>query len=131
MIKHQAKARGIISFMPVISVVIDLKHVIRDRRSRALHTLFFSLKFWRLRHFCTFSKCSVISLRKSTRLAGFSYLSPAEPQLHVHSTSSCLKPFSLTNSEPAPKFPAIWQPSIKITYAGFKKVTLAIPTESE
>lgn len=42
-IKHKTKARGeTISFMPLISVVLtNLKHVIRDRRSSALQTLFF------------------------------------------------------------------------------------------
>lgn len=96
-IKHQTKARGeTIAFMPLISVVlINLKHVIRDRRSSALQTLFSPkvlVTFY-------FLKCPVISLSKSTRFPTCHLL---RPRLHVHSTSICLKPFSLTNSEPAP-----------------------------
>lgn len=69
----QAKARGeIISFRPLISVVvIDLKHVIRDRRSSALQTLFFPPKFWRLRHFCTFSSAQSSVSQRAQGWQGF------------------------------------------------------------
>lgn len=128
-IKHQAKAReGIMSFMSLISVVVtDLKHVIRDRRNSALHTLFFFLKFWRLRHFCTFSSAQSSVSQRAQGWQGF----PTGHLLNLGSMSTQhLKPFSLINSEPTPTntlhinpklFQAIWLQPKTLVNAGFQK----------
>ncbi len=96
-IKHQTKARGeTIAFMPLISaVLINLKHVIRDRRSSALQTLFIPQS-------STFSSAQSSVSQRAQVWQGFATCHLLRPRLHVHSTSICLKPFSLTNSEPAP-----------------------------
>ncbi len=96
-IKHQTKARGeTIAFMPLISaVLINLKHVIRDRRSSALQTLFIPQS-------STFSSAQSSVSQRAQVWQGFPTCHLLRPRLHVHSTSICLKPFSLTSSEPAP-----------------------------
>lgn len=114
--------------MSLISVVVtDLKHVIRDRRNSAFHTLFFFPKFWRLRHFCTFSSAQSSVSQRAQGWQGF----PTGHLLNLGSMSTQhLKPLSLTNSEPTPTntlhinpklFQAIWLQSITLMNTRFQK----------
>lgn len=102
-IKHQEKARVENHLIQASDFSRACKSKACDQRQEKQCTpnTIFPLKFWRLRHFCTFSSVQSSVSQRAQVWQDFPTCHLLRPRLHVHSTSICLQPFNLTNSETA------------------------------